>query len=172
MLKQHPKLGMNIRDAWVRREISNFDYLMHLNMVAGRTFNDLSQYPVFPWVLKDYKSKSLNLNNPNTFRDLRWPIGAQTEEARQSMRDAYDMFANEDADVGMFPRHSGSHYSQPGIVLYYLIRVEPFTSLHVWFQNGKFDHADRLFHSIADTFKQCYWSKPYGCERANSRVLL
>ena len=31
---------------WQRRDISNFDYLMFLNTVAGRTYNDLSQYPV------------------------------------------------------------------------------------------------------------------------------
>ena len=36
---------------WVNREISNFEYLMQLNTIAGRTFNDLSQYPVFPWVI-------------------------------------------------------------------------------------------------------------------------
>jgi len=28
------------------------------------------QYPVFPWVIKDYSSKELDLTNPNTFRDL------------------------------------------------------------------------------------------------------
>ena len=31
-------------------EISNFQYLMHLNTLAGRSYNDLTQYPVFPWV--------------------------------------------------------------------------------------------------------------------------
>lgn len=31
---------------WVYREISNFEYLMQLNTIAGRTYNDLSQYPV------------------------------------------------------------------------------------------------------------------------------
>ena len=31
---------------WVRREISNFDYLMQLNTIAGRTYNDLNQYPI------------------------------------------------------------------------------------------------------------------------------
>ena len=36
---------------WVTRQISNFEYLMQLNTIAGRTFNDLSQYPVFPWML-------------------------------------------------------------------------------------------------------------------------
>ena len=31
---------------WVCREISNFEYLMQLNTISGRTYNDLSQYPV------------------------------------------------------------------------------------------------------------------------------
>ena len=37
-------------DAWHRREISNFEYIMELNTLAGRTYNDLNQYPIFPWV--------------------------------------------------------------------------------------------------------------------------
>ena len=35
---------------WLKGEISNFDYLMYLNIAAGRSFQDLTQYPVFPWV--------------------------------------------------------------------------------------------------------------------------
>jgi len=38
-------------------EISNFQYLMHLNILAGRSYNDLMQYPIFPWVLADYESE-------------------------------------------------------------------------------------------------------------------
>jgi hypothetical protein len=34
---------------WQRREISNFEYLMYLNTISGRTYNDLNQYPIFPW---------------------------------------------------------------------------------------------------------------------------
>ena len=30
---------------------------MHLNTLAGRSYNDLMQYPVFPWVLADYVSE-------------------------------------------------------------------------------------------------------------------
>ena len=40
-----------------RGEITNFQYLMHLNTLAGRSYNDLMQYPVFPWVLADYDSE-------------------------------------------------------------------------------------------------------------------
>ncbi|EAW70330.1 hCG2042524, partial [Homo sapiens] len=55
---------------WVNREISNFDYLIQINTMAGRTYNDLAQYPVFPWILQDYTSEELDLNNPAVFRDL------------------------------------------------------------------------------------------------------
>ena len=37
----------------------------------------------------------------------------------------------------------------------YLLRLEPFTSLHRTLQGGRFDHADRLFHSVPLTWKQC-----------------
>jgi hypothetical protein len=36
---------------WTKGLISNFDYLMYLNTAAGRTYSDLMQYPVFPFVL-------------------------------------------------------------------------------------------------------------------------
>lgn len=48
--------------------------------VADRTFNDFTQYPVFPWVVADYTSKQLDLSNPATFRDLSKPIGALNPE--------------------------------------------------------------------------------------------
>ena len=38
---------------------------------------------------------------------------------------------------------------------YYLIRLEPFTALHRALQGGRFDHADRLFHSVAATYRNC-----------------
>ena len=47
LLQQSP-----LTQKWVRREISNFDYLMQLNTIAGRTYNDLNQYPIVsPWIL-------------------------------------------------------------------------------------------------------------------------
>ncbi len=66
-----------ITEKWVTREITNFDYLMMLNTIAGRTYNDLNQYPIFPWVLKDYTSQVLDINNQDVFRDFSRPIGIQ-----------------------------------------------------------------------------------------------
>lgn len=30
---------------------------MHLNTLAGRSYNDLMQYPVFPWIIANYDSE-------------------------------------------------------------------------------------------------------------------
>lgn len=72
-----------------RGEISNFQYLMHLNTLAGRSYNDLMQYPVFPWILADYDSLELDLNDPATFRDLTKPMGAQSTDRLNQFRKRY-----------------------------------------------------------------------------------
>lgn len=66
--------NLNVTQAWMHRKITNFDYLMYINLIAGRTFNDLSQYPIFPWVLRDYRSQKLDLRDPSTFREFHWPV--------------------------------------------------------------------------------------------------
>ena len=140
-----------LQERWQRRDLSNFEYLMRLNELAGRSHNDMNQYPVFPWVLKDYTSDRLNLADPAVFRDLARPMGAQNEAQREVVMNMYEEF--DDPDIPKF--HYGSHYSTAGFVLYYLLRVEPFTSYHKGLQSGKFDHADRLFHSIERTYHSC-----------------
>lgn len=71
---------------WQSGEISNFQYLMHLNTLAGRGYSDLTQYPVFPWILADYESKILDLSDPNTFRRLDKPMGCQTMEGEEEFK--------------------------------------------------------------------------------------
>ena len=65
-----------LTNKWVEREISNFEYLMQLNTISGRTYNDLAQYPVFPWVITDFESDKLDLDDPSIYRDLSKPCGA------------------------------------------------------------------------------------------------
>ena len=54
--------------SWRQGEITNFEYLMELNKLAGRTFNDLMQFPVFPFILADYRSTDLDLRKTDSFR--------------------------------------------------------------------------------------------------------
>ncbi|KAA8583834.1 hypothetical protein FQN60_015042 [Etheostoma spectabile] len=113
---------------WQRGEISNFEYLMHLNTIAGRTYNDLMQYPVFPWVLADYQSETLDLSNPATFRDLSKPMGAQTEKRRQMFIQRYEEVGNIEGEGNLSTQcHYCTHYSSAIIVASFLVRMEPFS---------------------------------------------
>uniref|UniRef100_A0A1I7T2D8 Putative neurobeachin homolog n=1 Tax=Caenorhabditis tropicalis TaxID=1561998 RepID=A0A1I7T2D8_9PELO len=136
---------------WQKREISNFDYLMFLNTVAGRTFNDLSQYPVFPWILTNYTSETLDLSVASNFRDLSKPIGALSEARRKFFNDRYTSW--DDDQVPAF--HYGTHYSTPAFTLNWLLRLEPFASMFINLHDGKFDHPDRITHSIKDSWDRC-----------------
>lgn len=49
---------------WVHGRVSNFDYLMRLNSLAGRRMGDPNYHPVLPWVV-DFTTKN------GKFRDLR-----------------------------------------------------------------------------------------------------
>jgi hypothetical protein len=140
-------LSSDITSKWCNGEISNFQYLMLLNTVAGRTFNDLTQYPVFPFVLSDYTSSTIDLNDPKVYRDLTKPMGAQTLAREKQFQDRYE--ATKEMSPQTPPFHYGTHYSSAMIVTSYLIRLHPFTESYLKLQGGKFDHPDRLFYSIS-----------------------
>ncbi|XXG77782.1 hypothetical protein AAC387_Pa08g1869 [Persea americana] len=129
-----------LMERWARWEISNFEYLMQLNTLAGRSYNDVTQYPIFPWILSDYSSKNLELGNPSSYRDLSKPIGALNADRLKKFQERYTRF-----DHPTIPKfHYGSHYSSARTVLYYLVRVEPFTTLPI--------PGERIFSDIGATW--------------------
>ena len=129
----------NMTQKWQRREISNFEYLMFLNTIAGRTYNDLNQYPVFPWVLTNYDDGEIDLGSANNYRDLSRPIGALNPSRRKYFEERYSNWEHDDIP----PFHYGTHYSTSAFVLNYLLRLEPFTTMFLALQSGKFDHPNR-----------------------------
>uniref|UniRef100_H2YT44 BEACH domain-containing protein n=1 Tax=Ciona savignyi TaxID=51511 RepID=H2YT44_CIOSA len=141
----------NMTERWQRREVSNFEYIMFLNTISGRTFNDLNQYPVFPWVISNYDCEDLDLSLPSNFRDLSKPIGALNPKRSNYFASRYESW--DDPTIPKF--HYGTHYSNAAFTLGWLVRVEPFTSMFLNLQGGKFDHADRTFHSVQQSWKNC-----------------
>lgn len=92
--------------------------------------------------MADYSSPMLDLNDEATFRDLSKPIGVVNPKNEDEVRAKYDGFED---PTGVIPKfHYGTHYSNSAGVLHYLIRVEPFTSLHIELQSGRFDVAGNL----------------------------
>ena len=140
-----------ITNLWQQGELTNFEYLMHINAAAGRSFLDLTQYPVFPWVLADYTSDELDLDNPKTYRDLSKPMGAIGARRCNQYKERYitmDEFYREEVEGTAPPFFYGTHYSCAGYVLHYLIRLQPYASMSLALQGGSFDKPDRLFCNI------------------------
>jgi hypothetical protein len=122
---------------------------MGLNTLAGRSFHDLCQYPVMPWVIAQYTAQTIDLKDPNTYRDLSKPIGAINDKRLDRFLERYQS-CKDDIPPFMY----GSHYStMVGVVLHFLIRLQPFASLHAQIQNGHFDVPDRLFCSIPQAWE-------------------
>ncbi|XP_072576104.1 neurobeachin isoform X11 [Vulpes vulpes] len=139
----------NMTQRWQRREISNFEYLMFLNTIAGRTYNDLNQYPVFPWVLTNYESEELDLTLPGNFRDLSKPIGALNPKRAVFYAERYETWEDDQSP----PYHYNTHYSTATSTLSWLVRIEPFTTFFLNANDGKFDHPDRTFSSVARSWR-------------------
>ncbi|XP_043114589.1 neurobeachin isoform X3 [Puntigrus tetrazona] len=140
----------NMTQRWQRREISNFEYLMFLNTIAGRTYNDLNQYPVFPWVLTNYESEELDLTVPANFRDLSKPIGALNPKRAVFYAERYESWDEETP-----PCHYTTHYSTAASTLHWLVRIEPFTTFFLNANGNKFDHPNRTFSGIARSWRHC-----------------
>ena len=142
-----------LTDAWQRGAITNFGYLMALNTLSGRCFDDLMQYPILPWVLREHSKAGVNLRSVLSFRDLGKPMGAQTDNRADQFRQRYLHWQTAVADEDSPPFHYGTHYSSAAAVSSFLIRLEPFSSYHCAMQDGRIDLADRLFHSVEEEWQ-------------------
>ena len=134
----------NMTLKWQSGVISNYEYLVYLNNISDRTLNNLSQYPIFPWVLTNYTDKELDLEDVSNYRDLSKPVGALNEKRLQSILLRYQ-------DMPEPKFMYGSHYSTPGFVTYYLMRSHP--DLMLCLMGGKFDHPDRVFAGIEESWQ-------------------
>ena len=86
-----------IMDEWQNNNISTFECLMWLNIFAGRSFNDLTQYPVFPWIITNYQTEELTEND---FRNLSIPVGMfdfneKAEMRKETFIEFYDTLKND-----------------------------------------------------------------------------
>ena len=143
----------NLTQSYQKGKFSNYDYILYLNKYSTRTYNDSSQYPVFPWLVKDYNKiqKILNsLDNKETiheadFRDMKYPISSQNQKDRDSYMEDFI------ADEGEFPHHLNTHYSTSAYLYYYLARINPFGTNLIKLQNNSLEDSSRMFLSFKET---------------------
>lgn len=76
--------------------------------MAGRSFNDLTQYPVFPWIIADYTSETIDLTDPRVFRDLSKPVGALNADRLSQLLERYkelELFGFSEAEKFLYGRY-------------------------------------------------------------------
>jgi len=139
---------------WVNGLISNYDYIMFLNMMGSRSFSDLSQYPIMPWIISNYENgEELEITDVKNFRDLTRPVGALNPNKLEVFKEKL-MEIKLDHDNNEIPYLYGTFYSIPGHVSYFLLRQNPLFALRL--QDGNFGPADRLFNSINTIWRNAY----------------
>ena len=91
---------MNKMDEWQNYMISSLEYLMWLNIYSGRSFNDLTQYPVVPWLISNYDVDQIVYKFHH--RDLTIPMGMMELEKdeksltrKETYLDAYESLKND-----------------------------------------------------------------------------
>ena len=128
----------DICNYWSKNRISNYDYIILLNTLAGRSLSNLSQYFIFPWIIKDFNSDILNWTSNSIYRDLSIPIYACGGDFKK-IKENFDIL-----DEDQY--HSGTFYSTHNFVCYYLVRLHPFTEIHIEIQGARFDAKPRMFN--------------------------
>ena len=124
---------LHIKNKYKKGEISNFNYLLLLNKYSSRTYNDYNQYLIFPLLFLDVNRK--------VKRDLSKAVSLNKE-------DSTDVYEKAKGNLDSEGYHFNQHYSTGGFILYYLLRLVPFTYSLIEFQSGKFDLPARLFSSM------------------------
>ena len=170
---QNKKREMNLKtlyENWSKWKISSLKLLMLLNLYGSRTFHDLNQYPVFPWIITDYSSKklpALESDEKNSIiRPFNTPMGMiditpEAEERKNNYLETFNTEGKEDEEPDEEENldRFRSHYSTSLYVTYYLVRIFPYSYIRVELQGKSFDDPNRLFNSVKSSFNNAISQK-------------
>jgi factor associated with neutral sphingomyelinase activation len=141
-------------EKWRIGTLSNTEYLVYLNNLSNRCNLDLTQYPVFPWVITNYTDRDLDITDINNFRDLKKHVGYLNPPRLQIYKEeAVEDGPNPDEDAGIL----SSHYLPSSTVSYYLMRKYP--EIIIRQQNTTFGPIDRQLKSIESSWLSSYTAK-------------
>ena len=137
---------------------------MILNIYGNRSYNNVDQYHVFPWIITDYVYDAIpSLDTKNFIRPMYKPMGMlDFNEESKERKETYEMNWQEsenDTDRDENYDRYGSHYSTSLYLTYYLVRVFPYSYLRIELQGKKFDDPNRLFNLLSNSFENATTQK-------------
>ena len=166
---------------WREKKMETYEYLLYINKFGSRSFNDINQYYVFPWILLDFSNiRKINKKEKEIFEFKKKFEKDKNEQKKEepSGKEKFDKdilelcknFRNFKYPVSAqeahyrnlkkdkyndedehFKCHHGTHYSTSSYVDYFLMRNEPFTTLLVELQNYNQEDPNRLLLRLRDT---------------------
>ena len=76
-----------IKDLWKNNKISTLEYIMWINIYGNRSFRDVAQYPILPWILNDYSLNNFDsIINLNSIRNFNLPMGMMALDEKSNQR--------------------------------------------------------------------------------------
>lgn len=183
-----------LRNAWAEDRLSNFKYLLELNVLAGRSFNDVSQYPVMPslvnWDALDAEalnggldgsaeSEDSEVTSPMQFssvtferrilRDMSKPVICLDRDRLVALLSKRDMALSFNLDGDCL---SNIHYMHSATPAWFGVRCEPFTTCIQLLQSGRFDAPDRVFFSVNSQWANSSRLSSQNCEELTPDVYM
>jgi hypothetical protein len=127
---------------WKLGKISTFDYLLLLNKLSSRTYNDPNQYPIMPWI---FLKEGIKIK-----RNFDLPISVQD-------KDRQDIYLSNKSNnfIDKNSPTQGNHYSTSAYIIFFLMRTNPFTNNMIKFQSNAFDLPERQYFDIQQTLYLC-----------------
>ena len=144
----------NYYKMWLDDNISTYQYLLYINKFASRSYNDINQYPIFPWIFRQTNLGShKGKKTLPKLRDLEYPVSllgnsSEDEAAIEDLEDAKSFFDASLEENKKYPSHFRLHYSTSGYILSFMVRISPYTEEQIRFQNNQFDSPSRQLNSI------------------------
>ena len=129
-------------EKWEEEKISTFDYLLLLNKLTSRSYNDPNQYPIMPWLFLEKGIDSI--------RNFDLPISIQDDEKIELYLSNKHNYLSGENSIS-----HGNHYSTSAYICFYLMRANPFTNNMIRFQSNSFDIPDRQYTDMKQTIFLC-----------------
>jgi len=122
-----------LKNSWANEEISNFEFLLKINKLASRSILDISQYPIFPWIVLTFE-RGNNPDQKHVFRDLQKPSGLicshMLKLVESNKIEEYNhSYERTKIDSPKYPYHYSTYISSPTTIIEFALRLQPFGEL-------------------------------------------
>ena len=169
----------SIYESFSKNLISKLEFLIRINLISNRSFKDINQYPIFPWIIShdlNYgEKKSTNINSLNiNLRPLNIPMGRLNKENFDLFQQKYNELKNNfnqkygdknydfsdfyqlksnNIDIKSIPIFYENHFSKPEYICYYLNRLLPYSiSTQLLKENNLNKNNKNIFFNLETTY--------------------